>query len=368
MLEHLAASLSFNPPFPPSLGPGVSRPPQSADVLERLGNLPSFPAEVHITRSATIQLPDGLDLFRIRYNVGYGSDTEAVVLRPSGAKGPLPSVLVLHSHDDVKKFGKEKVVEGAGELDSEVEWVRSVHYGSRAPANELAKRGFVVFVHDCFLWGSRAVDHIPPRLEEVLRRSDDVEALHVMLESMVVAKYLSLYGATLAGLLNFDDRVALKVLRSLTEDVDASRGTAVVGLSGGGCRALLMHATCPSELSCVVSVGAMATYRSMLASHVAPHSWMFFPHDLAQLTDWPGLACINRSTPLLVQYCAEDQLFTRGGMEDAHDLIKSFHRSQQEKLEDANCPSPYRGVFFPVKHSFTVAMQDDAFEWMVTQK
>ena len=134
MLEHLAASLSFNPPFPPSLGPGVSRPPQSADVLERLGNLPSFPAEVHITRSATIQLPDGLDLFRIRYNVGYGSDTEAVVLRPSGAKGPLPSVLVLHSHDDVKKFGKEKVVEGAGELDSEVEWVRSVHYGSRAPA------------------------------------------------------------------------------------------------------------------------------------------------------------------------------------------------------------------------------------------
>ena len=359
VLEELASTLDFSPPFPPRIG---NSPATSADILKYLGRLPPFPSKpITVTRSPPVQLPDGLELHRIRYNVGYGPDTEAVLLRPADVEGPLPSALFLHSHDDVKSFGKEKVVDGAGELPPDVAWVRSAHYGSRAPANELAKKGYCVMVHDCFLWGSRAVAPMPPRLVEVLGRDNDREALNVMLESMAVAKYLSLYGTTLAGLLNFDDRVALAVLRSLTSEVDTSQGTAVVGLSGGGCRALLMHATCPHDLSCVVSVGAMATYRSMVNRHVAPHSWMFFPHDLARISDWPGVACVNPSTPLFVQYCAADQLFTQEGMEEAHRLIESFHRatSPEGRAEEQT----YRGSFYPVPHSFTVAMQDDAFQW-----
>ena len=46
----------------------------------------------------------------------------------------------------------------------------------------------------------------------------------------------------------------------------------------------------------------MATYESMLASHIAPHSWMFFPDNLAAVTDWPGVAVIGAPKPLYVQY------------------------------------------------------------------
>lgn len=52
-----------------------------------------------------------------------------------------------------------------------------------------------------------------------------------MHESMSLSKYLSLFGATLAGLLNFDDRVALAVAHTLPEFTDS---ISAVGLSGEG--------------------------------------------------------------------------------------------------------------------------------------
>jgi hypothetical protein len=71
---------------------------------------------------------------------------------------------------------------------------------------------------------------------------DDFEAASIMHESMSLSKYLSLFGTTLAGLLNFDDRVALEVAKNLPEINDS---ISVIGLSGGGCRAIYMHATSP---------------------------------------------------------------------------------------------------------------------------
>ena len=204
---------------------------------------------------------------------------------------------------------------------------------------------------DCFMWGSRGFkkEDLADRLFEILGRND-FESASIMHESMSLSKYLSLFGTTLAGLLNFDDRVALEVAKGLPE---INGSISVVGLSGGGCRAIYMHATSP-ELKSVVSVGAMATYKSMLPIHIAPHSWMFFPQGLAKVSDWPGLTMINK-TPLYVQFCGNDQLFTKEGMADADQSI-SAHAKEVGSI--------YKSDFYPVKHSFTVEMQDAAFEWL----
>ena len=174
-----------------------------------------------------------------------------------------------------------------------------------------------------------------------------------MHESMALSKYLSLFGTTLGGLINFDDRVALAVAHSLPEFSDS---ISAVGLSGGGCRAIYLHATTTSDqLKATVSVGAMATYESLLESHIAPHSWMSFPHNLAAVTDWPGVAIIGAPKPLYVQYCSNDQLFTPDGMKTADNLISAHY---------SKIAAEYRGDFYPVKHSFTADMQQDAFDWM----
>ena len=201
------------------------------------------------------------------------------------------------------------------------------------------------------MWGSRGFkkEDLAERLFEILGRKD-YESASIMHESMSLSKYLSLFGTTLAGLLNFDDRVALEVAKSLPE---TNGSISVVGLSGGGCRAIYMHATSP-ELKSVVSVGAMATYKSMLPIHIAPHSWMFFPQGLAQVSDWPGLTMINQ-TPLYIQFCGEDQLFTKEGMMDADKAISAHFNSTGIK---------YKSGTFPVKHSFTKEMQDLAFDWL----
>ena len=339
----LELALEFNPPKKPNLS--------SEQLVNLFGALPKFPTDFQIKRGPTIT-HDGVDIQELSWTTGYGPRTAAYLLKPTGVTEKLPGVLFLHSHDDVKGFGKEKLIDGIGELPEEVRWVKRDHYGNRGAANALAKRGFAVLTFDCFMWGSRGIkkEFIAERLFEILGR-DDFESASIMHESMSLSKYLSLFGTTLAGLLNFDDRVALAVAKSLPE---MNGSISVVGLSGGGCRAIYLHATSP-EINSVVSVGAMATYKSMVPIHIAPHSWMFFPAGLAKFSDWPGLAMINSATPLYVQFCGEDQLFTKAGMSEADSMISNHFKENKGN---------YKSNTYPVKHSFTVEMQESAFDWL----
>lgn len=339
----LESALNFNPPAKPTI--------DRDGLLKIFGTLPKFPNEFQIKRG-DVATHDGVDIEKITWSTGYGPRTAGYLLKPSGESKKLPGVLFFHSHDDVKGYGKEKLIDGIGDLPESVSWVKRDHYGNRGAANALAKKGFAVLTFDCFMWGSRGItkEFIASRLFEILGR-DDFESASIMHESMSLSKYLSLFGTTLAGLLNFDDRVALEVAKSLPE---INGSISVVGLSGGGCRAIYMHATSP-ELKAVVSVGAMATYKSMVPIHIAPHSWMFFPAGLAKVSDWPGLTMINAKVPLYLQFCGEDQLFTKDGMRDADNAIKSHFKEVNGE---------YRSDTYPVKHSFTVEMQESAFDWL----
>jgi len=66
----------------------------------------------------------------------------------------------------------------------------------------------------------------------------------------LIAKYCAVLGSSMAGIVAYEDRVAAAYLAS-RGDVRAG-ALGCVGLSGGGCRAALLQATC---------------------AHIAPLSW-----------------------------------------------------------------------------------------------
>jgi dienelactone hydrolase len=307
---------------------------------------------------------DGLAGEQVSWSVGYGPRTRAFVLKPAGTDGPLPGVLALHGHDGFKYFGKEKIADGPDDPPQAVLALRARHYEGRAFANELAHSGFVVLVHDAFLWGSRrfplegmpetirriaaATQHGAPRDEVALYNAAAWHHEHL------IEKYCALLGTTLAGVVSHEDRVAVEYLQS-RPDV-AGEHVGCVGLSGGGCRAALLQATC-ERIAAAVVVGMMSTYEGLLDHNVADHTWMLFPRGWARHGDWPDLAACRAPSPLLVQYDRDDHLFTLTGMHAAHERIAAHYGS-------IGRPDAYDGQFYDGSHKFDLAMQQTAFAWL----
>jgi dienelactone hydrolase len=305
---------------------------------------------------------DGVAIRRLRWSVGYGPDTTAWLLRPAGVSGPLPGVLGLHCHGGVRSVGAEKLVDlGSASRPRAVE-VRSTGYAGRASANDLARAGHVVLVHDTFSWGSRRFDlsRPTPRLaarvaaqealwqQQGVRPSDDerfdfASGLH----EDTLAKAAGALGQTFAGAVLTDDLVALRVLAA-AEGVDPTRiGT--FGHSGGGGRSLLLAAL-DHSISAAVVTCMMATFASLVPDELDTHSWLLHVPGLWPLTDWPDLTAQGRAR-FLVQYAEGDELFSPAGMAAAHDHLVRRHTGTLR----------YRGSFHPVGHTFDAAMQEEAW-------
>jgi dienelactone hydrolase len=313
---------------------------------------------------------DGLVGEEISWSVGYGPRTQAWLLKPRGSGVPLPGVVALHGHDGFKFFGKEKIADGKQPGPEAIEKLRAELYEGAAFANELAKLGFAVLVHDVFLWGSRRFpfETMPKTIRQQVEdweRQRQQDALNTTeadrynaaarWHEHLVAKYCNLLGTTLAGVVNFEDRIAVRYLRSRFDVKPGLCGC--IGLSGGGCRAALLQATC-DEIGAAVIVGMMTTHPDLLDCHVEPHTWMFFPPGLPAIADWPDLAASRAPSPLLVQYNRDDQLFPIQGMQAAHARIALHY-------EQTGLPSRYLGRFYDGPHKFDKEMQKEAFGWLV---
>ena len=94
---------------------------------------------------------DGLEVEELSWQLPYGRATQAILLKPEGATGPLPAVLGLHDHGGNKYFGRRKITR-TGEQHPLMVAHQENYYSGRAWANELAKRGFVVLVPDNFVF------------------------------------------------------------------------------------------------------------------------------------------------------------------------------------------------------------------------
>ena len=109
---------------------------------------------------------DGLHVERLSWQLPGGPRTEAVFLKPLGAKGPLPAILGLHDHGGNKFLGWRKIARIDDEPAEIIVAHQKEYYGGVAWANEIAKRGYAVLVHDTFPFGSRRV-----RVADVSRAS-----------------------------------------------------------------------------------------------------------------------------------------------------------------------------------------------------
>ncbi len=300
----------------------------------------------------------------VSWSVGFGPRTHAYVIKSAQATGPLPGIVALHDHSAYKFYGKEKIADGPTGIAPGLNMLRSIEYGGRSYVAALAREGFVVMAHDCFLWGSRRFpletmlaavgDHAtePSSFTDAAPEIEHYNTIAALHEHRV-AKYCNVLGTSLAGIVAYEDRIAVNYLLSRSDVITDRVGC--IGLSGGGNRAGLLNAT-HDRIAATVIIGLMTTYEGLL-DHNLSHTWMLFPFGWARYGDWPDLVACRAPSPLLVQYELEDDLFTEAGMQAADARLAEHYASVGQ-------PENYVGQFYPGPHRFDRDMQAAAFEWL----
>lgn len=305
---------------------------------------------------------DGLHVEHLSWQLPYGPPTEAVFLKPKGASGRLPAVLALHDHGGNKYFGWRKIAQIGDEIHPMMREHRDSSYGGVSWANELARRGYAVLVHDTFAFASRRIrvadvprvlrgdleERQPESIEEIRDYNNfAAEHEHVMSKSLFCA------GTTWPGVFLAEDRRALDYLCS-RPDVDPGR-VGCGGLSGGGLRTVYLGGT-DDRIACACCVGMMSTWRDYLLHKVYTHTWMIYIPGLPPDLDYPEIFGLRVPRATLVQFDEEDQLFTLPEMKRADRILA-------EVFAKAGASDRYRGRFYPGPHKFDRAMQAEAFDW-----
>ena len=329
-------------------------------ALERIApvNLGGPPA-VTLTGRATY---DGLDVEFLSWQLPMGPKTEAVLLKPAGARGRLPGILALHDHGGNKFLGWRKITRTDSTPWAIQEKHQANYYGGVGWANEIAKRGYVVLVHDTFPFASRRVmvKDVPPQIRAggVDPSPEDLEGIakynafagaheHIMEKSLLSA------GTTWPGVYLVEDQRALDVLCS-RPDVDASR-VGCAGLSGGGMRTVFLGGL-DDRVKVAIAVGFVTTWRDFLLDKSFTHTWMTYVPLLPQDLDFPEILAMRAPAATMVLNCREDPLYTLAEMQRADAMIA-------ETFKRAKVPERYRAIYYDGGHKFDRAMQTDAFDW-----
>ena len=305
---------------------------------------------------------DGLSVEHLQWQLPYGPPTEAVVLKPAGATGKLPGVVALHDHGGNKYFGLRKITRISNDPHPAMLRHQEHYYEGAAWANELARRGYVVLVHDTFTFGSRRVRladvpgnirdnlvEVNPEAEDEIQRYNQFAANHEHL----VAKSLFCAGMTWPGVFVFDDQRALDYLAS-RPDVDATR-LGCGGLSGGGLRTVMLTGA-DDRIRCSCCVGMMTTWRDYLLNKCYTHTWMVYVPGLPRDLDYCEILGLGAPNPILVLSNRQDQLFTLPEMERADRILTNVYKK-------AGASDHYRTSFYDGPHKFDRAMQKEAFAW-----
>jgi dienelactone hydrolase len=305
---------------------------------------------------------DGLDIEFLSWQLPMGPKTEAVLLKPAGAHGPLPGILALHDHGGNKFLGWRKIVRTDSTPWAVQEKHQAGYYGGVGWANEIAKRGYVVLVHDTFPFASRRVkvSDVPERIRAggVDPSPDDLEGIakynaFAAAHEDIVEKGLLSAGTTWPGVYLVEDQRALDVLCSRKE-VDASR-IGCAGLSGGGMRTVFLGGM-DDRIKVAIAVGFMTTWREFLLDKSFTHTWMTYVPLLPKDLDFPEILAMRAPAATMVLNCRQDQLYTMPEMQRANAMIA-------ETFRRANASDRYRCNFYDGGHKFDRQMQADAFDW-----
>ncbi|MFH0759746.1 MAG: hypothetical protein V2B15_20830 [Bacteroidota bacterium] len=310
---------------------------------------------------------DGLDIEELSWQLPYGRATEAILLKPQGAKGPLPAILGLHDHGGNKYLGKRKITRVSDDLPDFVIAHQEQSYEGLAWANEIAKRGYVVLVHDTFAFGSRRILYqdvtgIEWGACDVNGKSDADPDNPVHIDAYntwagehehILSKSLFCGGTTWPGVFLAEDIKALDVL-SNRKDVDPDR-IGCGGLSGGGLRTVYLGGMDP-RIKCAVCAGFMSTWNDFLLNKSYTHTWMTYTPLLPRYMDFPEILGMRVPLPAIILNNTNDQLYTLPEMNKADQILKEIYGK-------AGASDHYKSGFYPGPHKFDVQMQHDAFDW-----
>jgi len=332
------------------------------------------------TPEATIEreyVYDGLHIEELSWQLPYGPRTQAIFLKPEGAKGPLPGIVALHDHGDQKYFGKRKITQTSDQLHPILAEHQKLYYGGVAWANQIAKRGYAVLVPDLFAFGSRRVlqKDLPPQVANMLvdvcdepgseppadtvdmkvESEDEIKTynLFALQHEHLMAKSLLCAGTTWPGVFCGEDQRALDYLCS-RYDVDDER-VGCGGLSGGGLRTVFL-AGLDDRIKCAITVGFMTTWRDFLLDKSYAHTWMIYVPLMAKYMDFPDIISLRTPLPTMVLCTRHDPLFTMPEMERSQAMLT-------ETYAKAGAPDSFRFSFYDGPHIFDIPMQAEAFDW-----
>lgn len=284
----------------------------------------------------------------------------AYVLIPANAAKPAPAVLVLHSHDGLYLWGKEKVVAADGEHPYLTAF-KAERYGGRSIAVELVNQGYVVAAIDAFYWGDRRMllDDDPPayRTRPATMTDKEIQAFNARASQneSLVGRSLFTAGITWPGVLLWDDIRTLDYLASRPE-VDPRR-LACVGLSVGGYRSFLLAAL-DERIKAAVDVGWMTSFASQIRSHVVHTVGLSFHiNGLYRYLDFPDLAALIAPRAALIINGSRDRLFALDGVKAAFEKIARLY-SKAGHADRQRCR------LFDAPHEFNLAMQAEAWDWL----
>jgi dienelactone hydrolase len=336
------------------------RPKARQRVLDRMaipdiGGLP----EVRIIREFEY---DDLLIQELQWQLPYGRTTEATLLKPVKAKGPLPGILAFHDHGGNKYFGKRKITRTEDNQHPLIVAHQKEYYSGLAWANELAKKGYVVLVPDAFTFASRRVmlQDVPKFLRKGLNDDDPENSNNITSynnwaseHEHIMAKSLFSAGTTWPAVFFAEDQKALDILCSL-KDVDAKR-VGCAGLSGGGMRTAFMGGLDP-RIQCAVCVGFMTTWKDFLLYKSYTHTWMVYVPLLPMELDFPEILGLRTPLPTLILDDLEDDLYTLTEMKEAERILAELYHK-------AGADDRYKCSYYPGPHKFDAAMQVEAFTW-----
>jgi dienelactone hydrolase len=284
----------------------------------------------------------------------------AHVLLPAKAKQPAPGIVVLHSHDGIYLWGKEKVVEN----DKEHPWLtqfKRERYGGKSIAAELARQGYAAIAVDMLYWGERRMlqegdpagyRDRPASMDEkeigvFNRRASENESLF--------ARSILTAGASWPGIVLWDDIRTLDYLASRPE-VDSKR-MGCVGLSVGGYRSFLLSAL-DERIKAGVAVGWMTSLASQIRQHVIHTMGLSFHiGGMLRYFDLPDLSALIAPRAIMVINGSQDRLFPLAGVKAAFEKIEKCYAK-------AGFPDRQKSLLFDAPHQFNLDMQKDAWAWL----
>jgi len=325
---------------------------------------------------------DGLIYQHVSYAMQYGPRTEGILMRPANAPtnaaenaatnaaenavGKLPGVVALHDHGGFKYYGKEKITNPKNQPEI-MAGFQEEYYEGRAWAAELARRGYIVFVPDMFLWGSRKMqiggvtgEYVKDVTNKPVDSTEHILAYNEFTSAHehLIAKTLIEAGTTWPGMMLYDDMRAVDFL--LTQPQVDAANIGCGGLSGGGLRTVFLAAM-DGRVKCSAGVGFMSTAGEFALHKVQTHTWMMYLPGLTNLMDFPDLYSLHGKKPAMILYDEDDELFTPKGMHDADERLRRIYGKM-------GAPELYSGHFFPGPHKFDAEMQEAAFafydKWM----